>query len=76
MSGDVINFSILDPVASVPKGNQFIPNPNANIDYVEDIYIPAEEDGCDIYIDEFRHLPENVSCIKLVAKIVASNGKE
>jgi len=28
------------------------------------------EDGVDVYIDELRHLPDNVSLVKIVVKIL------
>ena len=30
----------------------------------------SEEDGCDVYIDEIRHLPDNCSLVKIVAKVI------
>jgi hypothetical protein len=72
LSGDVLNFSIIEPKSFVPKGNQFIPILSDKINYNDDVYYPDDEDGCDVYIDGLRHFPENTSCVKLVAKIVTS----
>ena len=51
---------------------QFIPNP-AKQHTVTEFWREHEEDGVDIYIDTVRHFPENVSVVKIIAKVVDKN---
>ena len=53
---------------------QFIPN--TAMQYSKsDFYKDVEEEGVDVYIDSIRHLPDNVSLIKIVLQIIDENGK-
>jgi hypothetical protein len=40
---------------------------------VKDFWKEDEEDGFDIYIDSLLGLPDNVSAVKVVAKVVNQN---
>ena len=40
---------------------------------VKDFWKEDEEDGFDIYIDSLLGLPDNVSAVKVVAKVVIQN---
>jgi hypothetical protein len=48
---------------------QFIPNPRVQYDLNEPWEV-ENEDGCDIYIDEVRHLPDTCSIVKVITRVV------
>ena len=41
-----------------------------------DFWKEEEEEGIDIYIDAIRHFPENVTIVKVIAKVVDANQRE
>jgi len=41
---------------------------------VKEFYKEDEEDGFDIYIDSAIGLPDNVSIVKIIAKVVNNQG--
>jgi len=54
--------------ASIQESAQFIPNIEKQFTVTE-FWKENEEDGCDIYIDAVRNMPENVSIVKIIARI-------
>lgn len=58
--------------ASIQESAQFIPNIEKQFTHTE-FWKESEEDGCDIYIDAIRNLPENVSVVKVIARVVDHN---
>ena len=67
-----INFSILDPRQDRENTAQFIPNNEKQYTATE-FWKDSEEEGVDIYIDAVRHFPENVTMVKVIAKVVDDN---
>lgn len=62
---------MLDPDEDRESTAQFIPNNEKQ--YAEtEFWNEAEEEGVDIYIDGIRHFPENVTIVKVIAKVVDS----
>jgi hypothetical protein len=70
-----VNFSVREPGLKQKNTSQFIPNPKVQYK-TDDIYVDDQEDGFDIYIDDLRHLPDNVSSVKIVAKVIADNRED
>ena len=64
-----VNFSVLDPDQERENTAQFIPNNEKQYTATE-FWKEAEEEGVDIYIDAIRHFPENVTIVKVIAKVV------
>jgi hypothetical protein len=62
----------MEPGVNKKNTSQFIPYPNVQYKS-DDIYVDEQEDGFDVYIDEVRHLPDNVSHVKIIAKVIADN---
>jgi hypothetical protein len=59
----------LDPDQDRENTAQFIPNNEKQFSENE-FWNEAEEEGVDIYIDAIRHFPENVTIVKVIAKVV------
>ena len=43
---------------------------------MKEVWNDEEEDGCDIYIDELRGLPDNISLVKIVAKVITDQAED
>ena len=70
-----VNFSVLEPETDREYTAQFIPN-NEKQYTVTDFWKESDEEGVDIYIDAIRHFPENVTIVKVIAKIVDADMQE
>jgi hypothetical protein len=68
------NYSVMQP-DQVLENYDFIPNPTPQY-RLSSIWEEEEEDGFDIYIDQIKNLPDNVSIVKCVAKVVNNKRKE
>lgn len=65
-----ICFSLMLPDdASLGPSAQFIPNVEKQF-AIEEEWKDDNTEGCDIYIDALKNLPENVSLVKIVARVV------
>jgi hypothetical protein len=43
---------------------------------LSELWKEEEEDGFDVYIDSIQNLPDNVSAVKILVKIVNNKGVE
>jgi hypothetical protein len=70
-----INFTIMDPDEYRADTAQFIPN-NVKHYTAQSFWKEDSEDGLDVYIDMIRHFPDNVTIVKLIAKVVDDKNTE
>ena len=68
-SAAALNFSVLAPEAERENTAQFVPNTEKQYTATE-YWKDEEEDGVDLYLDSIRHFPENVTIVKVIAKVV------
>ena len=60
---------MLNPDEDRENTAQFIPNNEKQYTATE-FWNEKDEEGVDIYIDAVRHFPENVTVVKIIAKVV------
>jgi hypothetical protein len=67
-----IFFSLLRP-SEIYDSGEFIANNRPQISQ-NNFWKESEEDGFDIYVDGLHNLPDNVSVVKVLAKVINNKG--
>jgi hypothetical protein len=75
-NGSSVCFSVMaTDEETLQRSAAFIPNLKKQFTHTE-FWKENEEDGCDIYIDAVRNMPDNVSIVKLLARVVDHDGMD
>lgn len=69
-----LRFSVLRPTEFYDEG-EFVPNKKPQY-LADEEWDEDEEDGFDIYIDQLTNLPDNVSVVKVFARLINNKEKE